>query len=127
MKKTILSIVAAASILSACGTKTIVVQETLPATLPPATTPSALDKETNFLNGLTADFPTQVTNLGKADTVELGYLMCQAIDEGTTLQDLLNMSYKLDVDAGFIGALVREAVENFCPANQWFIDAALNA
>lgn len=127
MKKTALLVVAAAATLSACGTKTVVVQDTVPATMAPVTVPSVVDKETNFLNGLTADFPTQVTNLGKPNTIELGHLMCQAIDEGTTLQDLLNMSYKLNVDAGFIGALVREAVENFCPANQWFIDAALNA
>lgn len=127
MKKTALSVIATAIMLSACETKTVVVKETLPATLPPATVPSIANKETNYLNGLTADYPTEVTNLGKPKTIELGYLMCQAIDDGTTLQDLLNMSYKMDVDAGLIGAVVREAVENFCPENQWFIDAALNA
>jgi hypothetical protein len=129
MKKALLTLLASVALVS-CGTTagtTAIQEETPVATLPPVTVPSPLDKETNFLNGLTADFPTQVTNLGKADTVELGKLMCEAINEGTTLQDLLNMSYRLDVDAGFIGALVREAVENFCPENQWFIDAALNA
>jgi glycine cleavage system regulatory protein len=128
MKKTLITLLASVALVG-CGTTTgtTAIQETPVVTLPPVTAPSALDKETNFLNGLTADFPTQVTNLGKADTIELGKLMCGAIDEGTTLQDLLNMSYRLDVDAGFIGALVREEVENFCPENQWFIDAALNA
>jgi hypothetical protein len=128
MKKTAIPSLLMIFVLGACTTERIVeVEKTTPTTAYVAPSPSPMDAELNFINGLTADFPREVTNLGKVKTLELGRLMCQAIDEGTTLKDLLNMSRNLNVDAGFIGAVVREAVSNFCPENQWFIDAALNA
>jgi hypothetical protein len=59
--------------------------------------------------------------------LNLGLLTCETIDEGSTLADFVQMAEDTGVDAGFIGALIREAVENFCPQNQWFIDSALNS
>lgn len=126
--KRILAVAIAGLALSSCTTETVRVIEQTPSTteyIPPAT--QAVNPEQNYLNGLSADYPGEVSYLGKAKTIELGRLMCQAIDEGTTIQDLALMATTNNVDAGFIGAVVRESVENFCPENQWFIDSALNA
>ena len=127
--KRILLVTFASLALVGCGTKTIVVQEPAPTTKAPTITqaPEVLNPEQKFLEGVTADYPREVSILGKTKTIEFGKLMCQAIDEGTTLNDLVRMSTAYDVDAGFIGSVIREAVHNFCPENQWFIDSALNA
>ena len=116
--------------LSSCGTKTIVVEkapETTEQKTPLATVAPVYDSSTNFLNGLSYDYPSQIATLGKSKALEMGHLACGAIDEGATLADFARLASENNVDAGFIGALIREAVENFCPDNQWFIDSALNA
>ena len=115
--------------VSACGTRTIVVEQ-----VPAVTSPqiqdapqSSSERDQNFLNGLTYDHPAEVSRLGKANVLELGRLTCQTIDEGSTINDFLDMSKQTGASAEFMGSLIREAVENFCPENQWFIDSALNS
>ena len=128
MKKILVPALFATLALGACTTERIVeVEKTTPTTeyVAPATTPN--DPETNFINGLTADYPAEVSRLGKVETINLGRLTCEAIDDGSTLNDFVRMAENTGVDAGFMGSLIREAVENFCPENQWFIDSALNA
>lgn len=128
MKK-IVAIAITCGFLASCGTKTIVVEATTTSTEPPVQErpASTFDREQNFLNGLTYDHPTEVSRLGKTATIELGRLTCGTIDEGSTLADFVNMATRTGVSPEFIGSLIREAVENFCPENQWFIDSALNA
>lgn len=130
MKKTLIACTAAALLGVGCGTKTIVVEkapDTTPEKTVPATAaPVKSDPTTDFLNGMTYSFPSEVASLGKAKVLELGRLTCGAIDEGSTLEDFALLAVRNDVDGGFIGALIREAVHNFCPENQWFIDSALN-
>ena len=114
--------------LGACTTERIVeVEKTTPTTAYVAPSPSPMDAEQNFLNGLTYDHPTEVSRLGKASVLELGRLTCEAIDEGSTVSDFVGMASKTGASPEFIGSLIREAVENFCPENQWFIDSALNS
>lgn len=128
MKKLLVPAILTTLFLSACTTERVVeVEKTTPTTeyVAPITTPS--DPSTNFINGLSEDFPTEVSRLGKVETINLGRLTCDAIDEGNTLSDFVALAQKTGVDAGFMGALIREAVENFCPENQWFIDTALKA
>ena len=126
MNKKLIPVLLAAIALGACTTERVVeVERTTPTTEYIA--PAPIDPETNFIEGLTADYPSEVSRLGKVGTIDLGRLACQAIDEGSTLSDFVAMAQRTGVDAGFIGALIREAVENFCPENQWFIDSALNA
>lgn len=128
MKSISLALLASITLLG-CGTKTIVVQEPAPTTKAPTITqaPEVLNPEQNFLNGLTYDHPTEVSRLGKTGVIELGRLTCGTIDEGSTISDFVDMANRTGVSAEFIGSLIREAVENFCPENQWFIDSALNA
>jgi hypothetical protein len=123
------AIVLSTAVLSACGTRTVVVEQT-PDTqveVPQTAAPQPVDREQQFLNGVTADYPTEVSRLGKVGVLQMGRLTCDAIDEGSTLADFVDMAQKSGVDAGFIGSLIREAVHNFCPENQWFIDSALNS
>lgn len=128
MKK-LLGLSIAVIFLSACGTKTIVVEKAPDTTLASIqdTVQSSSEREQNFLNGLTYDHPTEVSRLGKTSVLELGRLTCGTIDEGTTLSDFVQMAGRTGVSPEFIGSLIREAVENFCPENQWFIDSALNS
>ena len=134
MKKTLVPSLFLALALGACTTERIVeVEKTTPTTkyvAPDTTSGHQIDGDeldTRFMNNITADFPYEVSKLGKTNTLELGHLVCGAIDDGSTLQDFVDIANKTGVDAGFIGAVIREAVHNFCPENQWFIDSALNA
>lgn len=128
MNKTIITSIAAVAFLTACSAQTSgVSSETTKTTeyVAPSTMP--VSPQQNFLEGLSYDYPAEVSYLGKAKVIELGGLTCEAIDEGSTLADFAQMAINLDIDAGFLGALIRESVENFCPDNQWFIDSAMNA
>lgn len=115
--------------LSACGTRTVVVEKEPETTTAPVeqAPQSSYDREQNFLDGLTYDHPTEVARLGKTGVLELGRLTCGTIDEGSTIADFVDMANRTGVSPEFIGSLIREAVENFCPENQWFIDSALNS
>lgn len=128
MRKAIITLLASVALVGCGATGTTAVQEETPVvTLPPVTVPTVVDKETNFLNGLTYDHPEEVSRLGKSSVLELGRLTCEAIDEGSTISDFVKMAGSTGASPEFIGSLIREAVENFCPENQWFIDSALNA
>ncbi len=127
MKK-LLTIAIASIALTACGTRTVVVEQAPAPTDAPVYEPApSYSNEENFLNGLTADHPSEVSRLGKTSVIELGRLTCGTIDEGSTLADFVDMANKTGVSPEFIGSLIRESVENFCPENQWFIDSALNS
>lgn len=127
MKKYILA-ATALTVLTGCGTKTVTVEKSPASTSAPVVTnPPYVSREQNYIDGLVEDFPSEVAALGKTKIVEMGKLACQAIDEGATIAQFAQLAVTYDVDAGFIGALIRESVENFCPENRWFIDSALNA
>ncbi len=126
MKKA-MTIILLSSVVVGCGTRTVVVEQQPAPTNPPITVPPVADKEQNFLDGMTSDWPADVSRLGKTAIIDMGRLACGAIDEGATVSDFAAMAERSNVDGGFIGSLIREAVENFCPENQWFIDSALNA
>ena len=129
MKKLFITAIAVIG-LSSCATETRVVEKTSDTTAysaPQSTEAPYVSRDTNFLSGMTYDYPAEVSRLGKTSIIEMGKLACEAIDEGATIQDFLKLATSSGVDAGFIGALIREAVENYCPENQWFIDSVLNA
>lgn len=128
MKKTLVAPLLMTAFLVGCSsTGTSGSYQTPETTQYVAPTNPPVGPEENYLDGLTYDFPGEVTLLGKAKAIEMGRLTCQAIDEGSTLADFANLAVNNDVDPRFIGAMIREAVENFCPENQWFINSALNA
>ena len=129
MNKKLIAFSAAVVFVVGCGSKTIVVEkvtDTTAAEAPPSTARVIANPQTAFLDGMTTTHPADVAMLGKTKIVQLGKLVCGSIDEGATLEDFALLAMRNNVDAGFIGALIREAVHNFCPENQWFIDSALN-
>ena len=126
MKKSILVLTSVVSFFG-CTTERIVERAPTPNSIQVnPLIPSDNYAETNFIEGLVATHPKEISNLGKVQTINLGRTMCNSIDKGTTINDLVEMATDYDLDAGFIGSVVRESVENFCPENQWFIDSALN-
>jgi hypothetical protein len=128
MKKLTITTIAAVSLLASCTVETDAVEQA-PVTTEEkvVVTVPQISPDENFLNGMSSDFPGEVAMLGKSRILDLGRTTCQAIDEGSTISDFADMAVQTGVDAGFVGALIREAVENFCPENQWFIDSALSA
>lgn len=127
MKKLIIAV--SVIFLSACTTERVVIERVQETTTTVQTNESSQDEyfEDQYLQGVTGDFPSEIARLGKVKAIQLGYYVCQAIDEGTTIQELVDITMESSVDPGFIGSVIREAVHNFCPNNQWFIDSALNA
>ena len=59
---------------------------------------------------------------GRQWMLELGYLSCQAIDEGTTLAGFASIATETGTDPEALGLIVGSAITLFCPENQWFVD-----
>lgn len=122
MKK--LSILCLAFIgLTGCTTETIKVVEK------PADTyvkESSEDKVDTYFQAVLDGFPDSVNIHGRKWIVDFGTIACDAIDEGMTLKDLIGM-VPAGSDGAFIGYMLRQAIINICPHNQWFIDAASGA
>lgn len=114
--------------LGACGTRTVVVEKvspTIPQTeAPPITEAYGVD---NYIANVVARYPNLLNNLGRQWLINYANTTCDSIDSGMTLSDLADMSVSNNVDASMVGFLTGEAIRNFCPRNQWFIDAAANA
>jgi len=136
--KKIIVAVSAALLITACGSRTVVIEREATTTQPEVTNPApettnapvetttAMSAEDKFIAGVMADHSWVVNKLGKVDLLKLGYLVCDAIDEGTSFEDFVTMMYNTGVDGGVMGSLLREAVWNFCPNNQWFLDSAID-
>lgn len=124
MKKlAIITAVAIPMLLASCGTKTIVVEAT--TTTVEVTVPAASPEDVYFSIVLD-NYPYIVNRNGRQWVVEFGNAACDAIDEGMTLEGLLNM-LDANTDGELVGFMVRHAILELCPRNQWFLDAAANA
>lgn len=124
MKKTILAITISA-LLVGCGTRTIVVQATVPEAISPATVPTAAFGDDAYISNIVANYPHLLNNLGRPWLVGYAKLTCSDIDKGTTITKMIEIFNELDLDMGTMLYLTGEAIRNFCPHNQWFIDSAL--
>lgn len=133
-KKAIIGIATSIIAISACGeTRTIVVEKTVPDTVQEETTTTEkyipettawMSPEDTYIENIIYYDPSLINQFGKQWLLDLGYTSCNAIDEGMSLYDLLDMTTETGTDPKTIGFLVGEAIRNFCPENQWFIDAA---
>lgn len=125
MKKALLALTSVIA-LGACTTERIV--ERVPDTPPPAITtplvPSASEKEALYMESIASEFPSVVNKFGKEFVLNFGYTVCEEIDRGMTIEDLLQMTSAYDVDPEMVGYMVGQAIRIFCPENQWFIDGA---
>jgi hypothetical protein len=111
--------------LSACGTKTVVVAPS--TTEPTSTTISTVSSEDTFFQHVMDNYPTLVANKGRVWVVDFGYTLCSEIDGGMTFGDLAQMGSSANVDLEMLGYITGEAIRNLCPKNQWFIDTASSA
>jgi hypothetical protein len=126
MKKAILVILASATLVG-CGTRTVIVEATTPeSTNPPVTDYQSKGGVDGYFNAVMEAFPNAVNIHGRKWIVEFGEIACGAIDEGMSLNELLNM-VPASADSALIGYMVRHAILNICPHNQWFLDAAAQA
>jgi hypothetical protein len=126
MKKAILAILASVTLVG-CGTRTVVVEATTPeSTNPPVTVPESKGGVEGYFAAVMEGFPNAVNIHGRKWIVEFGQIACDAIDEGMSLSDLARMVPQ-GGDVELIGYMVRQAVLNICPHNQWFLDAAAQA
>lgn len=121
------ALLSAGLLVSGCG-RTVVVERVVEATtttqyIPPV--PETGDDA--YINALVEQYPDVVNRMGRPTLIKFADLLCKEIDNGMTLEDLLLMSVEYGVDAEMLGFITASAVRNFCPHNQWFIDAAINA
>jgi len=125
MKK-LLAISMSVIALSACGTRTVIVEQVQATTTTQYMAPQQTATEDLYLNNVAGMYPNLINNLGKPWLINFATTICAEVNNGMTIKDLLNMTTQYDIDAEMVGFLTGEAIRNFCPENQWFIDAALS-
>lgn len=107
--------------LSACGTKTVIVEATTTTTEAPSKS-----AEESYFDIIRNAHPDVVNRNGRKWVIDFGNVVCEEIDNGMTLNQLLGM-VSGDVDGALVGFMVRHAILEICPRNQWFLDAAADA
>jgi hypothetical protein len=110
--------------LTACGTKTIIVEKTSDTVEEPVIedTETTGIGEQVYVDTVADEYPEVMKEMGKKWVIEFGYLVCDAIDGGMTFDDLLGMTVKTGADATQIGFLTGAAITTLCPENKWFIE-----
>ena len=120
MKK-LLGIMGASILLIGCGSKTVYVTET---TVSVDTQPAPMQTTTDedlYLSVITSEYP-QLNTLGDSYLLNLGYTMCNAIDEGMTLVDFGLMVIGMGIDEYMMGYIGGAAIQAFCPWNSDFFN-----
>jgi hypothetical protein len=121
MKTKLLALAAASIILVGCGSKS-----STDTTTTTTTTTLAKGGVDGYFNEVLNAYPNAINIHGRNWIIEFGQVSCGAIDEGMSLNDLLNM-VPAGADGELVGFMIRHAILNICPHNQWFIDAASRA
>lgn len=124
MKKTALLTLATIA-LAACGERTVVIQQPTPTTTQAKV--EVVIGEDTYIDDILTEKPDILNDMGKKWVIDFAHATCGAIDEGMTINDLLRMASSTNADGASVGILVRLAITNICPENQWFIDAIGNA
>lgn len=85
----------------------------------PEPAPAYTDDEL-FLNTVNGYGNSVIANIADSDLLEMGYQVCSVLDEGYTIEDIVNefiYNSSLSTDAEFeaVGLIVGSAVRNLCP------------
>lgn len=122
MKK-LLALAGAGILLVGCGSKTVYVTETTKpvTTLPITTTTQSYSPEDLYLTVITSEYP-QLNSLGDSYLLELGYTLCDSIDEGMTLTEFALVVVDMGIDEYMMGYIGGAAIEAFCPWNRDFFN-----
>lgn len=130
--KTIISTILAVSFLGACTVEKTYVTPTTEA-------PSYNEPDDNSIENMTSaekdeffisylytqpEVSWMITQNGEAWMLDLGHLICDAIDEGMTLNELASMTLVAGADPTAVGIVAGSAITLFCPENSWFLDQA---
>lgn len=119
MKKAFLAITLSAGLFVSCTTKeTVYVPQTTNPVIRTTTT-QAQSTEDIYLDVITSEYP-QLNTMGDSYLLELGYLICDSIDEGMTLLDFGLMVMEMNLDEYMMGYVGGAAISAFCPWNDWF-------
>ena len=130
MKKLALALAAVATLSSCGGTRTIVVEKVVDDTQVDTPTTEIQTTEApksgidTYVDNVIYMYPDVINSRGRNWVVELGYTICEAIDTGMSLDDLVVLAMRANADAEMVGFITGEAIRNLCPEHQWFIDAA---
>lgn len=127
-KAAVILAIASTAALASCAGETIVVEKVVEAT----TTTQYVAPEPeygaeNYISNIISMYPSLLNSMGRPKLVEFAELICTEIDNGLSFNGLAEMGLRNDVDLEMLGFLTGEAIRNFCPRNQWFIDSALSA
>lgn len=111
--------------LYGCGAKTIT--KTIYIPIYPTTTTIQQEKSSEpktveeFILAAAEKYPFVMTELdGRFGVIEFGNEICQAIDQGHTLEEFRNRAKSHNVDPEFLDYMTVIAVPVFCPHNKWF-------
>ena len=127
MKKSILLIVSTAALLASCGGKETIIKEVLVTTPPTTDAPfvPSVNKYEEYLFDL-REFSGQAYSWSDDDLIEMGHLVCEALDDGSTLDEIVgvfsrNSSGSYD-DELFAGTIL-SAVVNICPEHRAYVES----
>ncbi len=128
MKKSI-ALGALALILASCTTETVIRE--VPATNPPApqSTQPTYTAEDQFIDHVYANATGYIYN-SDAELVELGGLVCEALDAGNSVSDVadtLELAASTNDDIALFAAIAVGAIWFFCPEYQADLDSYLNS
>lgn len=127
MKKAITGLTIGAAILSlsAC---TVEVKESSPATNAPVETVSTqptYSTDDQYISAIEIEYPNVLSLFRRADLVGLGKVVCQAIDEGMTMESMIAIFVSEGfTDMEFMGTVVGSAIYFYCPENGWWVNSA---
>lgn len=126
MKK-VTTICIAALALAGCGASTTGSSYQAPETTQyvPQTTQTTYGDDDLFVAAVSSEYPAVMGQLGgRSQLIRLGNLICQAIDEGSTLADFAMLAVDNDVDPEMLGFIMGVAISIYCPNNEWFLSSA---
>lgn len=125
MKKALLTIAILATAITACssGTKTVYVPQTTSPLSSPTTTQAPPNIEDVYLITIRGEYPG-LSAYTDAYLLELGYTICDSIDGGMTLLQMVQVIQQAGVDPEMVGYIAGAAISAFCTWNMWFIEQA---
>lgn len=90
------------------------VPEAAPAPVEPA--PQSSGSESTYLEVLSSDsFFAPLVSLEPDLLLETGYLVCEALDAGASIQDTADAATSSDIPAYSAGVIIGAAITNLCP------------
>ncbi|MEB3192526.1 MAG: DUF732 domain-containing protein [Snowella sp.] len=128
MKKLLITTIAAASILSACGQKEVI-REVLVTTPPTTMAPEPeLNKFDQYLEMLYNE-SAQARSWNESDLLELGTTVCEVFDTGGTIEGVINIFSQNSsgaYDDELFSAVIAGSVIYLCPEWADYVQSQLN-